>query len=244
VGRLGALAIGWLGLVAAPDAGLPDTLSFAEPVRDPVFSILIALVEEDRFGAVSGERLEEEIGRSGRDTPLPVRRLVEVRRERVEAADARVVMEARERVVFHAPYKVLVYRPGRIRGSARTGFLEWGLGDLLLDGAEPGTLIRLEDVRVWALVEGTLELDVDGWVDRIMGGKLDDTRVSGFALFREKGEWMGVALGHNKDGRRRSGLFRFRDDKVLFPTPEPYKPAVQYLRTQLERRHAPPPAAR
>jgi hypothetical protein len=242
LGLLGALAVWWFGQLppaAAGEPGLPDTLTFAEPVKDPVFALLIALVEEDRFGTLDRERLAAEIGRSGRETPLPVRRLREIRRERAVEADARVVLEAMERVVFAAPYKVLVYKPGKVRGSAHTAFLEWELGDVQVGETGPENVSRLEGVRLWALVEGSLELDVDGWVDRLLGGKLDDTRVIGFALFRDGGDWMGVAIGHNDDGRRRSGVFRFRDDKVLFPTPDPYKPAVRYLRAQLERRHVP-----
>jgi hypothetical protein len=135
------------------------------------------------------------------------------------------------------PYRILAYEPGRMRASRRLELEEWNLGTLRLDGpgGKGSAPVVLGDVRVWGIRAGTVEMDVDGWLDALLGPRLDDTKIVGFALFRYGNERLGMALGYNRDGQGRSGAFSFKNDKILFPSPPPIKIAGAHLRARLER---------
>ena len=81
--------------------------------------------------------------------------------------------------------------------------------------------------------ERFLLADVDGWLDFVLGGALDDTEVRGLAVFGWKGRLYAIAVGFNREGRPRSGAFDFAEDKVLFPVPPELRAAARALRAQL-----------
>ena len=206
-------------------------------IRDPVFSVLLALVHEDYTGTVSGKQLDREVKRAGRSTRMPVSYMREIRRTLIEGKpQARVALVSKTGLDLPIPYKILAYRPGRVRVSAVVELDEWKLGTIRIDGAKKNDpAVVLEDVYLWGLRRGTVELDVDGWLDRMLGPKLDDTRVTGFALFRYQEKWVGLAVGYNRWGKGRSGSFNFEQDKIFFPNPRPLKAAGVFLRGRLER---------
>ena len=219
---------------------LPYVLPTVPDVRDPVFAILLGLIEEDGCGTISAEDLYREVRRSDRDTNIPIRHLREVRRTPLEGHPrAEVVLVSKQDISLPVPYRILMYRPGQVRTTRVLVLDEWELGTVSLTGSTraDGSRMRvvLEDVRVWGIRKGKVELDVDGWLDKLMGSKLDDTRMIGFALFRYGGQLLGMAVGYNDDGKGRSGTFSFRSDKILFPNPPPLKLVGAHLRGRLER---------
>jgi hypothetical protein len=226
---------------AAPRWGLPDRLPVCEEAKDPVFAVLLGLVEQDRYGVITQEQLREEVARSGRRTRLPLERLHSIRREPLPRPDgARVILNGYGPVDIAVPYSILGYHPGRFRAAPRSVFEEWRLGTVALDIGrwEPDRAthtVLFEDVRIWGLVSGSVEMDVDGWLDALMGSKLDDTRVVGFALFRYEGELYGLATGFSRKGQGRSGAFSFREDELVFPSPPQFKAMGSYVRGRLLR---------
>jgi hypothetical protein len=96
-------------------------------------------------------------------------------------------------------------------------------------------LVRLEDTRLYVLRTGKLQIDIDGWLDRLAGGKLDDTRVAGLVIFRKDGQLYGMALGYNRKGQPRSGTIAFAEDKILYPNPPELKAVARQMRRVLER---------
>lgn len=215
---------------------LPRVLPRVPYARDPAFSILLGMVEEDLCGVLPGRRLRWEVRRSGRETQLPLPYLREISRMYVPGRDRpSVALVATQDLDLPLPYKVLVYQPGRIRSTAVIQFDEWNLGDMRLDPGEGRPEVFLEDVRLWGVTRGRMELDVDGWLDRMLGSRLDDSDILGFALFRYEGRLLGMAMGYNREGRGRSGVFSFEKDRILFPSPAPLKAAGAYLRGRLEQ---------
>ena len=57
-------------------------------------------------------------------------------------------------------------------------------------------------------------MDVDGWVDKLLGGKLDDSWTQGFALCRQDGEIRGLALSLNRDLNPMCGEIDFATNQV------------------------------
>ncbi len=221
-------------VLAAPPRPLPPTLPAADGIREPFFAIMVGLAESNLYGVVPGARLRTEIARTGRKTQLPIERITQVRRDPTDTpGHAQVVAGLTGPLDLAVPYSILGYHPGSFRASPRVVLDEWDLGTLRLDVGGGETAV-LECVRVWGVREGRAEMDVDGWLDRVMGGRLDDTRIVGLAAFRYQGERIGLAMGYNKDGEGRSGAFRFRDDEIIYPNQAAFMAAARYLRRRLE----------
>jgi hypothetical protein len=215
-------------------------LPVARGVRDPVFAILVGLVDADVFGYVSGAGLAREIRSAARSTRLPYQRLREVARQpATDGATARVSVLLDGPLVTPIPYRLLFYRPGRIRADTSLELTEWDLGDLGLAPATAGsvqTAAAPTDVRIFAISEGGLDVDIDGWLDTLAGPRLDDTRLTGLALFRMSRRWWGVGFGHNRKKEPRVGLFDLAADEVVFPLPSSMRPWMRRLREELDAR--------
>jgi hypothetical protein len=220
-------------LAAAPRA-LPAVLPAADGIREPFFAIMVGLAENELYGVVPGARLRVEIARVGRPSRLPIERITQVRRDPTDTpGHAQVVAGLTGPLDLPVPYSILGYHPGSFRASPWIVLDEWDLGTLRLD-VGGGVTAVLENVRVWGVRQGRAEMDVDSWLDRVMGGRLDDTRIVGLAAFQYQGERIGLAMGYNKDGEGRSGAFRFRDDEIIYPNQPAFMAAARYLRRRLE----------
>jgi hypothetical protein len=215
---------------------LPAQLALAPDVLDPVFSILLGLVETNACGILTRSRIEREVRRFGRPSRVQVPYLRLIRRGyRHDGPRAEIALYCLTDLDLPVPYEILNYHPGRVRISEVVLLEEWKLGRVRLDGGADAPPIVLEDVVVWGIRRGRIEMDVDGWLDSMLGSKLDDMRLGGFASFRYQGERIGLALGYGPDGLGRSGALDFRGDKVLFPAPPALKRSGAYLRGRLER---------
>lgn len=241
VGLMAALALDGAALRAAAPDSLP--LLPAAGVRDPVFAVLVALALDRHEGVNDAARLQEAIRSTGRPTKLPLALLVGVTRQPIPGDSLSVAVEARftRALDLPVPYKILVYHPGSFRGSPRLLFRELELGALALhhdDYVEKkwiGRTLELSDVRLYLLEEGNLSIDIDGWLDRLAGEKLDDTFVNGLVIFRMNGALYGTAIGHNRRGEGRSGTLAFADDRLIYPNSPELKTVARALRVRLEQ---------
>jgi hypothetical protein len=68
----------------------------------------------------------------------------------------------------------------------------------------------------------------------MLGGAIDDTRVTTLVLCRHNGEWLGVATGYGRGGEGRSGVLSLRENKILFPTPDALKGLGRRMRGKAE----------
>ena len=187
-------------------------------VRDPVFAYLVALARDDARGELSGTALDRLVEKSGRESRLPHALLHEVSR----VAGATAELPARVRVAFSdpldvpVPYSILGYHPGSLRASRELLFDEWFLGRMRLPDDPAGGRRYLEEVRLLVLRRGELQIDIDWWVDKLFGSKLDDTEVIALALARLDDRHLGIATGLNGSGRGRSGTFDLHADEIVF----------------------------
>lgn len=224
--------------------GLPIRLPVAEAVEDPIFSILIGLIEHDVYGTLSQSRLQNEVDRQGRSSKLPYQNIEQV--VRLPITKDRPTGEVEVRfdgdIKLAIPYSILGYNPGSLRASAVCLFQEWDLGNLTLAHPEKKVgdkwihkPVELTNAHLFGIVEGKLWLDVDGWLDKLLGGKLDDTDITALLLCQYEGDWHGFAMGYNSDHKGRSGALNFREDKVVFPSPSEIKTVGRRMRSRVER---------
>ncbi len=212
-----------------------------EGIRDPVFEQLIRFNLSLPAGHFSGAELIRRVEASGRTSPIPYRGVIWQRRTPLADSTGTAVETTFDRPIdLPVPYEILGYHPGSFRTTGRFVFREERLGNLVLadDRDRPATpmpLVAITDVHLFVLTEGTLDIDIDGWLDKLAGGNLDDTTIRALAVFQRDGHWYGLALGLNPDGKGRSGVFDFANEKVLYPTPEDFKIVARYLRRQLRQ---------
>ncbi len=235
-GRIGS-AGAQVSAAHAPESGCAEALSslpLAQGVRDPVFAILLDLVDRNVAGCLSGERLARELRERRYKTRLPYETVQEVRRvpasDRLSASVTIVFDHPLERPI---PYRIIFYRPGQLRATARLELTEWNLGSVFpaATADDAGA-----DVRLFSLRAGRFEVDLDAWLDLLAGPRLDDTVMTGMAVFRWQGQRFGAGLGHNHSGQPRAGLFDFAADRVVPSIPPPMRPLLRRLRDELTRR--------
>jgi hypothetical protein len=217
---------------------LPEVLPLEPDVKDPVFAVLVAVVRADLYGVLTRAHLERELQRRRLRSRLPYGSVRDVARVPAPpGARALVTVRFEGALAVPIPYSILWYHPGRIRAGDSCVFREWALGNVALPyeakrGAPLATL-ELEDVHLFDLDAGRLEVDIDGWLDRLMGSALDDTDVSGLVVFRYAGRHYGMALGYNRGRRARSGAFDFLGDRIVFPASAEFKAIARQMRARL-----------
>ncbi len=237
-GREAVLEEGEIRLSSVKPIPVPDRPYVPVDVRDPVFGYLAGLLEKGIYGVVVTEHLEVAERASHRRSSIPFGLVEEVRRAPGRPGGAGWARACFfERLKVPVPYSILSYHPGSLVSSAVVTFQEWHIPRTSVphpDPAAPGP-IRLEDVTLWAVIEGEIIIDIHGWVDAILGGKLDDTYVVGLALFRYQGERLAMAVGFNAEGKGRSGTLDLMTDKIRFPSPPELKAIGRDLRGRVVR---------
>jgi hypothetical protein len=211
---------------ALPDIGEP--LPIAESVKDPLFSVLLGLVGAERHGVLKGERLDREVRARGGSERFLYGKIAWLSRRPLDAGTSEVRVQFVSPIRLPFPYSILGYHPGSVRASSACRLREWKLGDVELGVRKS----RFTDVRLYAMEEGDVRADVDGWLDALAGDALDDTSVNGMGLLRYGARRYGVAFGVNKEGKGRAGVLDFGLDKVLMPPP----PELRGVASDLVRR--------
>ena len=239
-----------LGLAAASDESLPvqtwakgpdgvpvpTDLTPATDISNPLFALLASLIDDDLYGRVSKRRVAAGV-EAGGGSNLPWQEMLWLTREPGHrGARSRFTVRFLDRLHASVPYQLLGYHPGSLRVSRLLQIREWWLGDWSF--LHEGHTALAEDLSLYGLVEGEVQIDVDGWIDWLMGGRLDDIFIVGFCIFRQDGRRIALAFGYNADGKGRTGMLDLSADELVFPVPKPYLTMGRMLRSQVERRLA------
>lgn len=220
---------------AHPGVGPPGSdiaswtdLPRAAAVKDPVFAILLGLLESDGYGTLTRAELDRELGRTGARTRLPYREVETIVRTQLDSGPgSEVTLRFAAAVRVRIPYSILGYHPGRIQSTALCRLREYSLGAISLRNPPAA----LQDVRLFSVEEGTLDVDIDGWFDALAGRRLDDMRLQRLAVVRYQGRRIGLGVGLNPKGANRCGAFDFAADDVVFPLPPALQAACKALRS-------------
>ncbi len=218
------------------DSVAADSVRATAGIRDPVFAYLTGLVDSDLYGSIDAGILQGVVARAGSSSRLPYDYLsVLTRAAETRGHTALIEATFKKDLAVSIPYQILGYHPGKLRSSRTVKLREWILGDTVFGYEDHGKKeVRLHDIHLFAVLDGVLWVDIDGWLDRVAGGKLDDTRITGLVLFESGGERYGMAVGYNRKWEGRSGLLSLRDDEIRFPSPIEMKVSAWRLRQILE----------
>jgi len=209
-------------------------------VRDPLLELLWNIAADDSLGSWDGAALARRVAASGRTSRLPVGDIARITRRPATAAEAerrrgatvtRVwELELKQALHVPLPYAFLGYHPGTL-AAARTFVLsEWPLADQTVHVAVDGRLAALDvtAIHVMRLDSGWFTLDVDAWLDALLGGLLDDYWTCGFVFARHAGRPLEVSLLVNRDGGDDYGQFDLGHDRIV-AHPEPVARGLSLL---------------
>jgi hypothetical protein len=209
---------------------LPET-----DVKDRFYSYLIGLIQADTCGVLLASDLERVLNDYRGKTSIPFETIKDIRRECTGGDAAREVSVAfKQGLEAPVPYSILGYHPGSVTASPTVRFLEYDIPAKSLRWSRNES-IELTEIYIFAICEGWAVVDIDAWLDKILGGLLDDTRLVVMALFKYKGAWHGLAAGYDPAGEGRSGIFNFNENKILFPTPRELQMLGPYFRNFVTR---------
>ena len=204
-------------------------------VSDRFYSYLIGLVDADVCGVIDDRQLDKVLKDYRGKTAIPFEKITAIRRECAAGSTVRDVSIAfRGNLKTPVPYGILGYHPGSVTASTTVDFLEWYNPSQKISLSKQES-IELSQVFVFGVYRGWAVVDIDSWVDKVLGDLLDDTRIVVMVLFKYKGEWHGLAAGYGPSGEGRSGIFNFHTNEILFPTPRELQVLAPYFRNFVVR---------
>ncbi|MFH2050999.1 MAG: hypothetical protein ABIK96_00890 [bacterium] len=254
-GRAAAAALLLAALVGAGGAAGQAWSEFGAPareapaagteIREPFFEFLLAMADGDSLGSWTGEDVRRFAGERGRASKFPLSDLLLVERVRppsfrgggAQRPVAVWTLELAAPLDKPMPYDILGYHPGSLRVSRRLVLEEVRFGSQRLDfeDGRQQRSVALRDVRLFAITEGKVLLDADGFVDALLGAALDDAWTLGFATAWEGESRLGLGVSLGRKGRRIFGEFDFVNDKVLPNGREEASALSSFCRRWLER---------
>jgi len=192
-------------------------------VAEPVFALIVGMAEADSCGVWDQQDLLDFQVELGRVSQFPLDLIQEFSRQRPSPEDLVAWPGVPVRAVWSVtlpepldkplPYSILGYNPGSLRTSATLRMAEVYVGDAAGQGGDGAFAVT--EAYLYRLEDGYLELDVDGWLDRLLGKRLDDAASLGFVHAREEGRRVAVAVSIGRKGRKIYGEFDFCRDKIL-----------------------------
>ena len=209
-------------------ATAPDShrITILREFRDPFYAFLIGIAEGDSLGIWTREHLRDFLDGCGRESQLPLDHLESIERravhdeaaERLRGVRAQRVwrLSLREPLRYPMPYSVLGHSLGSLSVASVLIFSEWRLGDRNVYAPRDGQVDRVPvtGLTVFRLDGGWIVMDVDGLLDKLLGGKLDDCWTQGFAICRHDGVIRGLALSWNRDLRPLTGEIDFATNEI------------------------------
>lgn len=204
-------------------------------VKDRFFSYLIGLVQVDTCGVLDAGDLESILKDFKGQTSIPFELIKVIKRECADGVGPKEVsITFNGELKTPVPYSILGYHPGSVSTSSTVRFYEWEIPYKTLRWSRRQP-VDLTKIYVFGIYEGWAVVDVDAWLDALLGGLLDDTRIVALALFKYDGDWHGLAAGYGPSGEGRSGIFNFNQNRILFPTPGHLRMLGPYFRNFVTR---------
>jgi hypothetical protein len=206
----------------------------APGVRDPALAFLAGLLRSDVLDTLAGADIRQAASRRDESTLIPLRLLDRMGRGSAGKEGERVVTFwlTRDGKVA-APYSLLGYHPGSVLIAQRVVLHEWKVGRVVITERGKGSFV-LDECYLWAVEEGAVAIDIDGFVDNLLGGAVDDMRVTTLAFFSLDAVRYAMAMGYNAQEQGRSGALNLAKNELEFPSSWKLKSAGKLLRRKAE----------
>lgn len=205
-----------------------DRRALRDQVQDPLFAFVFSMVEHDSLGRWTADDVLAFADAWGEQSVFPLaEHLASLTREALPGGQALehegvrchrrwVIRLQPERLDIPMPYSILGYRPGKLSFETPLVLHEWPVGARTIDVTVEGTSRRYlaEALTVFQVASGWIILDVDAWLDTLLGKAADDAVMQGFVVGWVDGELVGVGNSAGRRGRRILGELDFRSGEV------------------------------
>ncbi len=194
--------------------------------RDPFYAFVVGIVEGDSLGVWTEHHLQSFLARCPRQSKLPLQYFQSMERKAVDSDTSEYRRGVRvqrvwrltlkEPLHYPMPYNILGYDLGSLSIARVLTFSEWRLGNRNVHTPQDGAIaiVPVTGLTVFRLDSGWIVMDVHGWLDKLLGGRLDDSWTQGFAICRQEGQIHGLALSLNRDLRPLCGEIDFATNEV------------------------------
>ena len=183
-------------------------------VRDTFFAWLVGVVDAGRDAAIDNAGLRDLLTEFRSTIALPFDRIVEVR-HRAAAPGGRgtLSIDFDGEIDIPVPFSVLWYHPGTLR-STRTLRFDERHYPVVPTGRDAAV-----HVYAFRIVEGAMTIDIDAWLDALLGRIVDDFSVHLVAIARWRGSWRCLLGGTGREDRRIIAAFDLARNTISFPVP-------------------------
>ncbi|MFW6356208.1 MAG: hypothetical protein ACOC2Y_05765 [Spirochaetota bacterium] len=231
-----ALALSTLPFHAVAQLPSKDVAAPESWVKDDFIAYMHGVIYGDHELGVSGAAFRAAYPEFDTDRWTPFDEIERIARTHTE--DGVIVM-----VEFEAPMRhtveavnILGWRPVRLEGSRRIVGRE-----VHADSPEGVRYRRIaeehgtENLVVFPLVDSEMRVDIEDWVDVVLGPLVDDIDVRIVAMGRYDGVWYGMMGGVNADLVPRTGVHNLTLNKFeLMPPADVSDLAVELVRSTME----------
>ncbi|OHD68009.1 MAG: hypothetical protein A2177_07865 [Spirochaetes bacterium RBG_13_68_11] len=212
-----ALAAAAAGAQSAADPPLPpgrELILPASEVKDTFFAWLVGVVDAGRDAELDNAALRDVLTEFRSSIALPFDRISRVRHEapRPDGYGSLGILFDGD-VDIPVPFSLLWYHPGSLRSTRAIRFDERRFASL------PTASSPAEPVYSFRLVEGTMAIDVDKWLDVLLGRIVDDLSIRIVAIARWRGSWRCLIGGTGREDRRIIAAFDLVRNTITFPVP-------------------------
>jgi hypothetical protein len=211
-----------------PDPTLvPSREALREQVKEPLFAFVLSMVATDSLGTWTEGDLEAYAVAWGEKTDFPLDRLDSITREVVPPQQRlqHEGVECRRRVIFTMrddnlefpmPYSILGYHPGTVVVRSPLVFDEWALGPRTIEVRvdKEKRAYAVDALTVFQIRGGAIYLDVDAWLDNLLGDAVDDAWTLAYAAGWEGDRLLGFGVSSGRKGRRIYGELNFQTGEV------------------------------
>lgn len=195
-----------------PAPGRETSLPPSE-VKDAFFAYVLGLIVRDGEAEVEGGFLRDMLFEYKDAVSLPLERIDRIALKRDPAGGGnRMEISFQGEVNIPIPFSLLGYHPGSIHASRLVAFREPRPDRKAPPSASPAFEFRL--------TEGEAYVDVDEWLDVLLGDFLDDIELRRVVVFRHQGEWIGLLAGLGRKKQTIAGYFSFTRNRLVFPVPD------------------------
>ena len=184
-------------------------------VKDTFFAWLVGVVDAGRDASIDNAGLREVLTEFRSTIALPFDRIGLVRHLAPQPdLRGKLDIEFDGDIDVPVPFSLLWYHPGSLRSTPVVRFEERRFSSLPTAGGPAA-----EPVYSFRLVEGEMVIDIDRWVDVLLGNIADDLTIRIVAIARWRGAWRCLLGGTGREDRRIIAAFDLARNTITFPVP-------------------------
>ena len=214
-----ALAVAAAGAQSVADGPPPppgrELILPSTEVKDTFFAWLVGVVDAARDASIDNEGLRAVLTEFHSTIALPFDRISVVHHEApTPYTRGSLGVEFDREIDVPVPFSLLWYHPGALRATRVVRFEERRFSSVPLASGPAA-----EPVYSFRIAEGAMTIDVDTWLDVLLGRIVDDLSIRIVAIARWRGAWRGLIGGTGRGNRRIIAVFDLTRNTITFPVP-------------------------